>query len=81
MKYLICAINVFLVVIMLWRFVATNSDKSIIIIIVFYPILLLLNLLIAGILKVLKIEAYRYFISSSVLLLILLIPVLFFAMI
>ena len=81
MKYLIYAINFFLVVIMVWRFVVTNSDKSIIIIIVFYPILLLLNLLIAGILKVLKMEAYRYFISSFVLLLILMIPVLFFAVI
>ena len=75
MKYLIYTINVFIVAIIVWRYIATNSDKSIIIIMVFYPFVLLLNLIIAGVLRLLKIEAYKYFVSSCLLLLALFIPV------
>lgn len=75
MKYIVYIINIIALALIMWRFFATNSDKSIIILIVFYPLLIALNLTVAGILKLLKIEAYKYFTSVCLLLLALFIPV------
>ena len=79
MKWLIYSINVFCVIIILWRFVVTNSDKSIILIMVYYPFLLLLNLIIAGVFKIFKNTIYKYFIDSCILLLAILVPILIWA--
>jgi hypothetical protein len=75
MKYIIYSINIILVFFMLYRTIEFNDDKSILIIEVYYPILLFINLLIAGVLKLLRNNNYRIFIYSSLILLFLLIPV------
>jgi hypothetical protein len=58
------------------RTVQINDDKAFLIIAFYYPLLLVLNLAIAGALRIFGIGNYRIFIRSFLLLLVLLIPVL-----
>ena len=78
MKGLIYGVNVLATVLILWRMKMIDNDKSILLIVFFYPALILLNLIIATVLKLAKNPNYKAFIQSVLLLLILLVPILIF---
>jgi hypothetical protein len=78
MKGIIYVLNVLIIILILWRMKIIDNDKSIILMVFFYPALILLNLIIATILKLVNNPNYKPFIQSVLLLLILLVPILIF---
>ena len=68
-------INCLIILIMLWRVIAINNDKGPLVILVFYPVLFVINLILYGILRITKDEDYKIYLRQIQLLLILFIPV------
>ena len=76
-KFIIYGINVLLVFLMIYRSIEINDDKAFLIVAVYYPFLFALNLILAGIFRLLRKSIFKVFLQSCILLLILLLPVLF----
>jgi len=68
-------INCLIILIMLWRVIAINNDKGPLVILVFYPVLFVINLTLYGILRITNDEDYKIYLRQIQLLLILFIPV------
>ncbi len=74
-KIAVYIINAGLVALILYSMYLENSDKSVVIIIFYYPVLILLNLVTALVLRLFKKNAYKVFLSGALFLVILLMPV------
>lgn len=74
-NYFFYFLNTFFVAFLVFRVYETNDDKSILLILIYYPFLIVLNLFVALILRLFKNNLYKTFVKSCLLLFILLIPV------
>ena len=75
MKLVVYLINLVIVCSVLYRSIQINNDKAVLLLVFFYPILIIVNAVIGLILKIRKNNLYKVFLASCVLLIVLLIPV------
>lgn len=70
----VLVINIVALCLTLWRVAVIDNDKGPIIALLVYPLIVIGNLMVAGVLKACKIQSYKFYLTTVKLLLILLIP-------
>ncbi len=77
--YIIYAINITIIGVLFWRIKIINDDKAPLLMVVFYPCLIILNLICAGVFSLFGSDNYKSFLSAAKILLIMLLPITYIA--
>ena len=77
--YIIYSLNALIIVLLFWRIIVINNDKGPLLMVFYYPFLILVNLFIAGVLRVFKASSFKLFVKAVKVLLVFMIPIILIA--
>jgi len=77
--YIIYGVNALIILLLFWRIIVINNDKGPLLMLFYYPFLIVLNLFVAGVLKVFKTDSYKLFLNAVKALLVFMLPIILIA--
>jgi hypothetical protein len=79
--FIVCLTNAILVALITWRVLKIDDDKALLIFLFYYPLLMVINFIIGGVLKLMKREGYKIYWIVCACAAVLFVPILVFLLI